>query len=237
MSHKYIDAALVKAGASHKCRKIFREIYAVATGVARINDTNGQKIFSTAFNVGRGVVQGDIISPILFILALDQLVRTHDVHGQGLDCGPTLNIRVLGYADDAALVERQTEVMKKCLTTLEDGAWQDADMMVKMKKTFSQHVGRREKIKIEHDEVTKIQKSYKYACEFCTRKFKTRKAAAIHMASCVHSHGVTEEYYEVEDIIDVFGRLGNRWYLVKWTGYDIPECMGKGPAAGDRCLS
>ena len=80
VSHKYIDAALAKAGASRKCRKIFREIYAVATGVTRVNGTNGQRILSAAFNVGRGVIQGDIISPILFILALDQLVRTHDVH-------------------------------------------------------------------------------------------------------------------------------------------------------------
>ena len=45
------------------------------------------------------------------------------------------------------------------------------------------------------------------------------------MASCVHAHGVTEEYYEVEVIIDVFGRLDNRWCLVKvkWAGYDTSE--------------
>ena len=222
VSHKYIDAALAKAGASRKCRKIFREIYAVATGVARVNGTNGQILFSAKFNVGRGVIQGDIISPILFILALDQLVRTHDVHGNGVNCG-ALNIRVLGYADDAALVERETEVMTKRLTSLADGAWKDADMQVKMKKTFSQHVGRREKIKIEQDEVVAIQKSYKHACEYCNRKFKTKRAAQIHMTSCVHAYGVTEEYYEVEDVIGVFGRIGNRWYLVKWAGYDIPE--------------
>ena len=44
---------------------------------------------------------------------------------------------------DAALMERETEVMTKRLTALADGAWQDADMQVKMIKTFSQHVGAR----------------------------------------------------------------------------------------------
>ena len=68
-----------------------------------------------------------------------------------------------------------------------------------------------------------MQKSYKHACEYCNRKFKTKRAAQIHMTSCVHAYGVTEEYYEVEDVIGVFGRIGNRWYLVKWAGYDIPE--------------
>ena len=91
-------------------------------GVARVNDTNGQTILSAAFNVGRGVIQGDIISPILLILALDQLVHTHDVHGHGVNRDPTLNISVLDYDDDVALVDRETEVMTKRLASLADGA-------------------------------------------------------------------------------------------------------------------
>ena len=58
--------------------------------------SNVKRIYSAAFNIDRGVIQiqGDNIadllgpiSPILFILALDQLVRTHDVHGTGYNCG------------------------------------------------------------------------------------------------------------------------------------------------------
>ena len=77
VSHKFIDAALAKAGAKRKTRSIFRAIS--ATGVAKVSGTQGKFIFSDPFDIARGVVQGDIISPILFILALDQLIQSHDV--------------------------------------------------------------------------------------------------------------------------------------------------------------
>ena len=37
LSHKFIDAALVKAGASRKTRTMFRAIYKVTIGVAKVN--------------------------------------------------------------------------------------------------------------------------------------------------------------------------------------------------------
>ena len=73
VSHKFMDSTLAKAGASRKSRAIFRAIYAAASGIARVNGTDGKYVYSGAFNVGRGVIQGDIISPVLFILALDAL--------------------------------------------------------------------------------------------------------------------------------------------------------------------
>ena len=46
---------------------MFRAIYEAAVGgVARINGTDGQLIYSESFDVRRGVIQGDIISPVLF---------------------------------------------------------------------------------------------------------------------------------------------------------------------------
>lgn len=55
--------------------------------------------------IGRGVirVQGDIVSPVLFITTLDQLVQKFDHTKDGVKCGRILKIRVLGYADDVAL--------------------------------------------------------------------------------------------------------------------------------------
>ena len=48
--------------------------------------------------------RGGIISSVLFTLALDQLVQTIDKTSTGFKCD-ILNIRVLGYVDDAELVE------------------------------------------------------------------------------------------------------------------------------------
>ena len=41
--------------------------------------------------------------------------------------------------------------------------------------------------------------------------------------NCKHYYSTTEEYYEIESIVDVFGRVEVRWYLVKWKGYEVPE--------------
>ena len=52
---------------------------------------NGKYVYSDPFNVGRGVIQGDIISPVFFILALDALVQQFDsVRGKGFKCGRIL---------------------------------------------------------------------------------------------------------------------------------------------------
>ena len=108
ISHKFMDKTLAAAGASTKTRAIFRAIYKAAAGVARVKSIDGKFIQSKVFNIRRGVIQGDIISPVLFILALDQLVQQIDKSGKGVKCGRILKLRVLGYADDAALMERGT---------------------------------------------------------------------------------------------------------------------------------
>ena len=41
ISHKYLDNALRRAGASRKTRAIFRAIYKAAAGTARVNGTDG----------------------------------------------------------------------------------------------------------------------------------------------------------------------------------------------------
>ena len=56
VSHKYIDAVLIRAGASRKCRAMFRAIYEVAKGMVRVNGTMGKKIYSGIFEIARGVV-------------------------------------------------------------------------------------------------------------------------------------------------------------------------------------
>ena len=60
-----------KAGASRKTRVIFSAIYAAAEGTARVKGLNGNHVYSASFKVRRGVIQGDIISPIFFILVME----------------------------------------------------------------------------------------------------------------------------------------------------------------------
>ena len=66
VSHKFIDRALAAAGATHKTRAMFRAIYRSATARTAVQAVDGATIMSDAFPVSRGVVQGDITSPINF---------------------------------------------------------------------------------------------------------------------------------------------------------------------------
>ena len=75
ISHKFMDATLTKTGASRKIRSMLRAIYSVTQGRARVRGINGTYILSDPFDVNRGVVQGDIISPVLFKLCSNTTPR------------------------------------------------------------------------------------------------------------------------------------------------------------------
>ena len=224
LSHKFIDAVLNRAGASRKSRAIFRAIYEAAKGIVRVNGILGKKIFSEAFNIGRGVVQGDIVSPLLFILALDQIIQKYDTGGVGVTCNDELTFRVLGYADDAALSEEKIEEMTVRLTALAEKSQSEADMTIRMDKTFSHHVQTQDsKIAVTKEEIMAAQEDFEHKCDFCSRRFKTLAAMRVHRANCPYNYATTEEVFEVEDIVGVFGRITSRWFLVKYAGYEAPE--------------
>ena len=142
VSHRYLDAALRKAKATRKTRALFRVIYTAAQGAARVQGVDGKTAMSKHFDICRGVIQGDIMSPVLFILALDQLVQEVDTEGQGIRIGKINELRVLGYADDAAMIGPDIEQMTARLTKFADASKALADMQVKMSKTFTHHVRR-----------------------------------------------------------------------------------------------
>ena len=63
VSHKYVDTALKRAGASAKARAMYRAIYKAAAAYTEATDADGKKIrCDNFFNTGRGVLQGDITS-------------------------------------------------------------------------------------------------------------------------------------------------------------------------------
>ena len=217
VSHKFLDRSLAAAGASRKTRAMFRAIYAAAEGMARVKGLHGQHIHSETFKVRRGVIQGDIISPIFFILAMEQLFRIHDPSPAGVKVGNYLQIGVLGYADDAALASCSTDDMSRRLTKIADGSAKDADMQLHTGKTKNMHVQRQVKIKPPTAEQIKAtEASYKHECEFCGRRFKTLRGMRIHRASCQKWHGLSEKEYELKKINAVFGTPKDRWFRVEW---------------------
>ena len=218
VSHKYLDMSLKHVGALRKTRAIFRAIYMAAEGTARVRGLHGDKVYSAEFKVRRGVIQGDIISPIFFILAMEQIFRVHDPSPSGVNVDNYLHIGVLGYADDAALVSRSTHLMSNRLTKISNGSAEDADMKIHTGKTKNMIVERQQKISPPSIQCIKATEAeYKHVCKFCGRRCKTNRGLKIHMASCDKWHGLTDEEFEIDEINAVFGTPSDRWYRVSWS--------------------
>ena len=86
----------MRAKATDKCRAMFRAIYSAASARTKVQDTDGKFVFSDAFPINRGVVQGDITSPLYFILALELILEKYDTHpSKGVDFGD-VRVHTLG---------------------------------------------------------------------------------------------------------------------------------------------
>ena len=202
ISHKWLDLSLKAAGSSRKTRAIFRAIYAAAEGTARVRGLDGNHVYSDSFAVRRGVIQGDIISPIFFILALEQLFRLYDKDPEGIKIGNYLQIGVLGYADDAAMLSRATNKLSTRVNKISEKSREKADMLLNKGKTKNMHVRHQEKLAPPSiDVIKKTEDSYKHVCKFCDRRFKTSRGLHIHMASCDNQHGLTPEAFPIEGTV------------------------------------
>ena len=113
--------------------------------------------------------------------------------------------------------------MTERLTSIADASEEQADMKVNMDKTFTQYVFARDDITITTPEAAAAEAGFKHKCDFCPRRFKTQRHMLIHRANCSHNYNTTDEVYEVEDIVDVFGSSTARWFKVKWKDYAEPE--------------
>ena len=87
------NSTLVNAESSRKPHEYVRSIYAAASGIARVNGTADNYVYSDSLNVERDVIQGDIKSPVLFILAFDTWTHQHDsVCRKVFKCGHILRL-------------------------------------------------------------------------------------------------------------------------------------------------
>ena len=107
-SQVFIDSAVAETGVSSKVRRIVQAILAAATGVVRIRQQDGGVDMSEPFNIERGVLQGDIFSPVCFIAGLDRIFRLYDQVNPDMTVGKgahTVRMAKFEYADDAALID------------------------------------------------------------------------------------------------------------------------------------
>ena len=216
VSHKFIDKALKAAGASPKSRALFRAIYEAASATTRVQGTDGAEVLSESFPINRGVVQGDITSPLYFILALELILRTHDTNRhKGIKFGNVM-VDTLGYADDAALLDTDVHTATERVTSIARGSEQDADMKINVGKTEVMHVEEQDSVaQATSDE---LRAECKFTCPNvdCKRVFHTAHGCKCHAGRCRR-----KGWFEVDRILDVKGATGSneREFLIRWKGY------------------
>ena len=85
---------IFKLGVNGKCWRLIRDWYTDTYSVVKVNNK-----CSESFPVNRGVKQGSVLSPTLFIAVMDSLLSFLESSGQGLTlCG--LNVGNSAHADD-----------------------------------------------------------------------------------------------------------------------------------------
>ena len=183
-SQKFLDEALAAANVSTKLRRVIQSIFRVAHGCVRIRQNDGSFAQSDFFDIARGVLQGDIFSAVAFIVGLWRIFSKHDVPGAGVIVGqPPYEVHVskLEYADDAGLIDENTEISSLRLTSVSNGSSADASMEVSLEKTKGMHVHRREKVS-ETSETEVAAMNFKHKCPDCSRPFPTLRGEKIHSA-------------------------------------------------------
>ncbi|RLU16755.1 hypothetical protein DMN91_010823 [Ooceraea biroi] len=112
--HAAIRSALVRAGVPSGLINIWGSMYDGCT--TRVRAVDG---FTAPIPIRSGVRQGCPLSPIIFDLVIDSVVRAAaELADVGYDIlGQTFNI--LAYADDLALIARTPEGMRQLLTAVE----------------------------------------------------------------------------------------------------------------------
>jgi hypothetical protein len=216
VSHRFLDEALKKAGASNKSRAMFRAMYKVASAHTVVADTDGGKVRSETFQINRGVVQGDIVSPLYFILALQLILERHDTSaGKGVQFGGH-TVHTLGYADDAALLDKTVAQATKRVSEIAQGSRKDADMEISTAKTEVMHV--REQGRVPKATAQEAKAVCKVVCPNigCNKVFFNVHGAKCHAGRCKW-----RDTYNIERILAVSGATGSarRRFKIRWAGY------------------
>ena len=82
----------------------------------KIQEVSRSKKYSRPVSIKRDVIQGDILFPLCFLVALDKLLKDHGNLQSGIQLTPTLLFSHIAYADDAALPDKDVDTSSSNLT-------------------------------------------------------------------------------------------------------------------------
>ena len=229
VSHALIEEALRDAGASDKSIAMFRAIYSQARARCKVRGPDGTVMHSREYAIGRGVLQGSIASPLLFILALHFVFKSCDpsVITSGSMPPPAFQAKLglwvhsLFYADDAALISASAEEASVRLTALKKGMEELSDMLIHWGKTKAMHA--QQTIEVSKPKPAEYQEKEAKdlctaKCEGCHESFVNEAGLRVHQRSCDLWNRMGEKDWPVERVIEARGTVEQRFYFVQWKG-------------------
>ena len=131
--HQQLFDTMYKMGFSQHIISLISSLYEDQKGTIRWGNQKCE-----FFNISKGVRQGCILSPHLFNIYTEQVMRESDIEDMGLKIGGR-NITNLRYADDTALLADNITSMKRILYRV-DVAGRKAGLKLNAKKTKVLHV-------------------------------------------------------------------------------------------------
>ena len=212
IDHEALFDALRRAGASRKTIALIKDIYAKAKAVIRFGRACGD-----IFKIGRGVLEGDIISALLFILTLEVVFRQV---GED-DCAPELGgvkIPQIGFADDVIMLtlsplpvfQNRVNRVDNCLQT------KGLNFSKQKGKCVLMHGGPAQSVpKPTAEDIDKL-KLKKHACSYCgERRFVNLAGKLQHERTCDLGRDILHSgRFDVDCILDARGPPEMRYYQV-----------------------
>ena len=184
--HSYMIQALLDYGVPKKYCRLVAKIYQTAAVQVRIIETSGERKLSRTISIRRGAIQGDIPSPVYFLVALDKLLKNHGrIEESGIPIAPGLTLVDLAYADDAGLADTDVTKASTRITNLDTKGREEAGMTISVPKTKNQHICKKPKVsETTEDDIKNLPaaEAFKHICEKCDRPFKTKHGLSIHKA-------------------------------------------------------
>lgn len=164
--HKNIWEALVEQGIEHKYIRLIRNVYSNSTARIQLEKK------SQPFKVGKGVRQGDPLSPKLFSAVLESIFRKLTWENFGINVDGT-SLTHLRFADDIVLFAKSPEEITKMIEELAIES-ERVGLKLNPEKTRMMTNGEKTEIKIGNTEVNYTDE-YIYLGQLITHKEPMRE--------------------------------------------------------------
>ena len=125
-------------------------------------------------------------------------------------------MHTLGYADDAALIDKTTAVATKRITAIAKGSRRDADMEISITKTEVMHVREQGRVTRATSQEAKAVCTVVCPNIGCNKVFFNAHGAKCHAGRCKWRNT-----YNIDRILAVSGATGSphRRFKIRWAGY------------------